>query len=151
TRGRSSRAVGIYNVLAEHLTLTNVRQPLAISAYDPAVAGPVEPPYDPAQAITAFTPNIHDITLSDVTATGATAESFIVGVPESCIRNVNLSNVSIKGRSAGLRLRNMSGAFTSVTGALADDAPPFVVQANVTVTTAGTTPAITSTLPPTPA
>jgi polygalacturonase len=149
SRARGSHAVGIYNVLAEHLTMTSVRQPLVISAYDPAVGSPVEPPDDPPRAVTAATPNIHDITISDLTAIGATAESFIVGVPESCIRNVNLSNVSIKGRSAWLRLRNMTGAFTSVTSTLADDAPPFVVQANVTVTTAGTTPAITNTLPPT--
>ena len=149
SRARGSHAVGIYNVLAEHLTMRSVRQPLVISAYDPAVGSPVEPPDDPPRAVTAATPNIHDITVSDLTATGATAESLIVGVPESCIHNVNLSNVSIKGRSAWLRLRNMTGAFTSVTSTLADDAPPFVVQANVTVTTAGTTPAITSTLPPT--
>jgi polygalacturonase len=148
SRARGSHAAGIYNVLAEQLTLTSVRQPLAISAYDAAVGGPVEPPDDPPQAITATTPNIHDISISDLTATGATAESFIVGVPESCIRNVNLSNVSIKGRSAGLRLRNMTGAFTNVTSILADNAPPLVVQANVTVTTAGTTPAIASTLAP---
>ena len=114
---------------------------------EPAVGGPVEPPYDPPQAITALTPNIHDITISGVTATGATAESLIIGLPESCIRNVNLSNVSITGRSAGLRLRNMTGTFTSVTSTLANEAAPFVVQENVTVTTAGMMPAITNTPP----
>jgi len=147
SRERGSHATGIYNILAEHLTLTSVRQPLAISAYDPAVDGPVEPPYDPPQAITPRTPNIHDITISDLTATAATAESLVVGLPEFCVRNVNLSDISIKGRSAGLRMRNMTGTFTSVTGALTDDAPLFVVQENVTVTTAGTTPAIASTPP----
>jgi hypothetical protein len=149
SRGRGSHRVGIHNVLVEHLTLTSVRQPFVISAYDPAVGDPVEPSDDSPRAITALTPKIHDITISDLTATGATAESLIVGVPESCIRNVNLSNVSIKGRSAALRLRNMTGTFTSVTSASTDDAPPFLTQANVTVTTAGTTPAITSTLPST--
>ena len=130
-----------------HATLTGVRQPLAISAYDPTDGGPVEPPYDPPQAITAFTPNIHDITISDLTATGATAESLIVGLPESCIRNVSLSNVSITGRSRGVRLRNMTGTFTSVTSTPPNENPPFVVQENVTVTTAGTMPAITNTPP----
>jgi polygalacturonase len=147
SRARGSHATGVYNVMAQNLTLTNVRQPLAISAYDPAVGGPVDPPYDPPQAITALTPNIHDITISGLTATGATAESLIVGLPESCIRNVSLSNVSIAGRSAGLRLRNMTGTFTSVTTTLPNEDPPFVVQENVTVTTAGTMPAITNTPP----
>src|SRR5207248_4271564 len=63
SRARGSHAIGDYNIMAQNLTLTNVRQPLAISAYEPAVGGPVEPPYDPPQAITALTPNIHDITI----------------------------------------------------------------------------------------
>jgi polygalacturonase len=144
-RGRGNHATGAYNVMAQNLTLTGVRQPLVISAYDPPVGGPVEPPYDPPQAITALTPNLHDITISGLSATGATAESLIVGLPESCIRNVSLSNVSITGRSSGLRLRNMTGTFTDVSSALPNEDPPFVVQGNVIVTTAGTTPAITST------
>jgi len=145
-RARGSLAIGVYNIVAENLTLTNVRQPLVMTAYDPAVSGPVEPPYDPPRAITALTPNIHDITISGLTATGATAESFIVGLPESCIRNVSLSNVSITG-SAGLRLRNVTAAFNGVTSALPAENPPFVVQENVTVTTTGTMPAITNTPP----
>jgi polygalacturonase len=146
-RSRGSHAKGTYNIMAQNLTLTSVRQPLVISAYDPAVGGAVEPSYDSPQAITALTPNIHDITISGLTATGATAESLIVGLPESCIGNVTLSNVSIRGRNAGLRLRNMTGTFTSVTSTLPNEDPAFVVQENVTVTTAGTTPAITNTPP----
>ncbi len=80
-------------------------------------------------------------------ATDAAAESSIVGLPESCIRNVSLSNVSITGPGARLRLRNMTGTFTNVTRAVANDDPPFVVQENVTVKTAGATPAITNTSP----
>ncbi len=147
SRTRGSHATGIYNIMAQNLTLTSVRQPLVISAYDPAVEGPVEPPYDPPRAITALTPSIHDITVSGLTATDATAESLIVGLPESCIRNVSLNDVSIKGRGAGLRLRNMTGAFTDVISTLADEAFPFVVQENVAVTTAGMMPAIKNTPP----
>ena len=147
SRARGSHAVGIYNIIAQNVTLTGVRQPLAISAYDPAAGGPVEPPYDAPQAITALTPNIHDITISGLTATGATAESLIVGLPESCIRNVNLDNVSIATGGEGIQLRNMTGTFTNVTSAPADGQPPFVVRENVTVATAGTTLAIKNTPP----
>jgi len=142
SRARGSHATGIHNIMAQNLTLTGVRQPLVISAYDLAFGGPVAPSHEPPQAITELTPTIHDITISDLTATGATAESLIIGLPESCIRNVSLSNVSITGRSAGLRLRNMNATFTSVTSTLPKEDPPFVVQENVTVTTAGTMPAI---------
>ncbi len=148
SRTRGSHATGDYNIVAQNLTLTNVRQPLVISAYDPAVSGPVEPPYDPPHPITTLTPTIHDITISGLTATGATAESLVVGLPESCIRNVNLSNVSITGRGTGLRLRNMTGAFANVTSTLPNEDPPFVVQQNVTVTITGTTPAIRNTPAP---
>jgi polygalacturonase len=145
SRARGNHAVGIYNIMAQDLTLTGVRQPLVISAYDQPVGGPAEPPYDPPQAITALTPNIHDITIAGLTATGATGQSVIVGLPESCVQNVSLSNVRLTGPGAGLRLRNMTGAFTSVTGTAPHAVSPFVVQQNVTVTTAGTMPAITNT------
>ena len=147
SRGRGSQATGVYNIVAENFTLTGVRQPLAITAYDPGVGGQVEPTNDPPQPITPLTPNVHDITISGLKATDATAESSIVGLPESCIRNVNLNNVSITGRGARFRLRNMTGTFTDVTRAVADDGPPFVVQENVTVKAAGATAAIANTSP----
>jgi polygalacturonase len=146
SRTRGNHATGDYNIMAQNLTLTNVRQPLVISAYDSPVGGPVEPPYDPPQPITELTPNIHDITISDLKATGAMAESLVVGLPEACIRNVNLSNVSITGRGTGLRLRNMTGAFADVTSTLPNHASPFVVQENVT--TAGKMPAVANTSTP---
>jgi polygalacturonase len=146
-RGRGGQATGVHNIVAENFTLAGVRQPLAITAYDPGVAGQVEPTNDPPQPITPLTPNVHDITISGLKATGATAESFVVGLPESCIRNVSLSNVSITGRGARFRLRNMTGTFTNVTRADASDDPLFVVQENVTVKTAGATAAIANTPP----
>jgi polygalacturonase len=147
SRGRGSQATSVYNIVAESFTLAGVRQPLAVTAYDPRGGGRVEPSNDPPQPITPFTPNVRDITVSGLKATDATAESLIVGLPESCIRNVSLSNVSISGRDARFRLRNMTGTFTNVTRAVANDDPPFVVQENVTVKTAGATAAITNTSP----
>jgi polygalacturonase len=147
-RTRGSHATGDYNIMVENMTLAGVRRPLVITAYDPGFEGPSEPPYDPPQVITALTPNIHDITVSGLTATGAKGDSVVVGVPESCIRNVRLDHVSITGSSAGVRLRNMTGTFTNVTSALpGGTAPPFVVQEGVTVAAAGTTPSFANTPP----
>jgi len=145
SRARGNHSVGIYNIIAENLSLSSVRQPLAISAYDPAAGDPAESSNDPPRAITALTPNIHDITISGLKATGASAASSIAGLPESCIRNVKLDNVSIATGGAGIQLRNMTGTFTNVTSAPADGQPPFVVRESVTVATAGTTKAITNT------
>jgi polygalacturonase len=146
-RIRGNQATGDYNIWAQNMTLTGVRQALAISAYDRSGDGPLEPPYDQPQPVTPSTANIHDITIKNVTATGATEASRIVGLPESCIRNVVLDNVSISGSSAGLQLRNMTGKFTNVTGTSTAGGPAFVVQENVTVATEGRTPAITNTPP----
>jgi polygalacturonase len=145
SRDRGSHAIGSYNIMVENLTMTNVRQPLAIDAYGQAAGGSVASPLHSARAVTALTPSIHDISISGLTATGASAESFIIGLPESLVRNVSLSNVSIAGRDASLRLRNMTGTFNNVSIALPNGNPPLVVEENVTVTTSGTTPAITNT------
>jgi hypothetical protein len=91
---------------------------------------------------------VHDVTIENVVATGAAAQSNIVGLPESCVHNVTLNNVSIQTSSPGIALRYMTGTFTNVTSTPAAP-PPFVVQENVTVTTSGTTPAITATPPQT--
>ena len=151
-RTRGDHAVGDYNIMVENMTLTGTGHPLVINAYYPTADGPVEPPYDPPRAITAFTPNIHDISVSGVSglkATGATGASLIVGLPESCVRNILLENVSIATSGAGMQLRNMTGKFTNVTSTPKAGDPPFVVQENVTVATAGTTPSIANTPPET--
>ncbi len=142
-----NQATGDYNIWAQNMTLTDVRQPLAMGAYDGSGGGAVEAPYDRPQPVTPSTPNIHDITIKNVTAIGATEASRIVGLPESCIRNVVLDEVKITTSGAGLQLRNMTGKFTNVTSTQSGGGPPFVVQENVTVATAGTTPAITNTPP----
>lgn len=152
SRTRGSHATGDYNIMVENMALTGPRRPLVIDAYDLGPDAPDEPPYDPPRAITPLTPNIHDITVSGVTgltATGATEQSYIVGLPESCIGNVTLENVSITKSSTGVLLRNMTGTFKNVTSTLQAGKPPFVVQENVTVATAGTTPAITNPPPQT--
>jgi polygalacturonase len=148
-RTRSNQATGDYNIWAENTTLVDVRQPLMISAYDPASDAPAEPPYDSPRSVTPATANIHDVTIQGMTATGATQPSLIVGLPEACVRNVVLDNVHITGTGSGIHLRNMTGKFTNVSSTPNADGPPFVMQENVTVTTAGSTPPIANTPPET--
>jgi polygalacturonase len=144
-RNGGNQATGDYNILAQNMTLTGVARPLVISAYDLAADGSVAPPDDPPRPVTPTTANIHDITVRNLTATGATGTSLIVGLPEACIRNVVLEKVSIAGDGAGLQLRNITGKFTDATVTPKAGNPGFLVQQNVTVATAGTTPAIAGT------
>jgi polygalacturonase len=143
SRARGNHATGIYNVMAQNVALTGVRRPFAISAYDPAAGDAAGPRNDRPRPIAALTPNIHDITISGLTATGASLASSIEGLPEACIRNVTLQDVQIATSGAGIGLQNMTGTFTNVSGT-----PPFVVRENVAVATAGTTPPLANSLPP---
>jgi polygalacturonase len=141
------RGSQIYNITVDNIVMTGVADPIALDDYYPAAQGPSEPPYQPAEAITPTTPYVHDITIENLTATGASDQSIIEGLPESCIRNVTLNNVSIQTDSRGMALRHMTGTFTNVTITPTAPDSPFVVQENVAVTTAGTTPAIAATPP----
>jgi polygalacturonase len=134
----------IYGISVNHFVMTGGGWPLAIDSYYSAI-GP--DPRGPAQPITPTTPHVHDITVQDLVATGATGQSYILGLPESCIHNVTLNGVSIQTSGLGIDLLHMTGTFTNVTSTPAPPNPPFDVEENVTVTTVGTTAEIPSTPP----
>jgi polygalacturonase len=139
----------IYAIKISDITMTGVGYPLLVYLYYPAFGGPNEPPYQAAQPITATTPYVHDISIQNLTATGSYNESFIEGLPESCVHNITLSNVSIQTNGPGLTLRHVTGSFNSVTSTAGGSNPPFVVQENVDITTSGSTPALRVTPPQT--
>jgi len=167
-RTRGNYAVGIHDININNMIATNVVQPILIYGYYPASGPPNETPapppapplpqctltltnncVDPPQAIQQYTPNVYNIFISDLTATGATQSSVIAGVPESCILNVNLNNVSITSNAAGpagangtFQLRHMTGTFNNVnlTSTHSPPIPGWVVQENVIATETGGTP-----------
>jgi len=132
----------IYDIHVNHFVMTGTGWPIAIDSYYSTI-GP--DPRGPAQPITPTTPHVHDITIHDLVSTGTTQQSYIQGLPESCILNVTLDGVTIQG-GLGIDLLHMTGTFTDVTSTPAPPNPPFDVEENVTVAADGTTPFI----PPTP-
>ncbi|TMH33602.1 MAG: hypothetical protein E6H66_11890 [Betaproteobacteria bacterium] len=79
---------------------------------------------------------MHDITIQNLTATGATNFSFIVGLPESPILNVTLDNVHITQSSTSVRpmdLRYMTGNFSNVTVSPTNTGHNFTVDDGVIV------------------
>jgi polygalacturonase len=136
------RGSQIYGITAKDLVMTGVGVPITINSYYPAGGGPPEPPYGAAEPITPITPHVHNIAIENVVATGAKTHSIIQGLPESCVRDVILKNVSIDG--PGLTLRHMTGIFTNVT---ITANPPFAVEENVSVIATGTTIDIPRTRP----
>jgi polygalacturonase len=160
-RVRGNYAIGDHDITVQNMTLVGTPQPIAFYSYYPASDGPAESTsstWDKPQAIQPFTPNVYNITVSNLVATGATSTSLIVGVPESCILNVNLNNVSITANTSGIattttplpagmtsaagmfQLRNVQGTFTNVNLTSTHTPPiaPFAVQENVHVTATGT-------------
>lgn len=100
----------VHDVTYAHLTLTNVSTPISLLEYYPKV--PADG--DPAQSITSTTPNFHNITISKVTATGASNVGQIIGVPERPMTAITLSNVNISAKT-GLEVRNATVSTSSVT------------------------------------
>jgi polygalacturonase len=131
------RGSEIYDITLTNIVMNNVPLPISIQAYYPGSSAP-NPPLAPIP-VTSSTPYVHDITIQGLTATGATSQSVIEGLPESCILRVNLTNVSITTTNKGLALESMTGVFNNVSIA-PGSGTPFVVNENVTVTETGTTP-----------
>lgn len=164
-RTRGSYNPGIHDITVDNMVATNVVQPILIYDYYPAGGPPneigatqqctatlVTNCIDPPQAIQPYTPNVYNIFISGLTATGATSQGIIAGLPESCILNVVLNNVSIATNTSSpsigngtFLLRNMTGTFANVnmTSTHSPPIPAWVVQENVQVTATGT-PGLTS-------
>ncbi len=111
-RIKSARDRGgeVHAITYTHLTMTNVATPILVTGYYPSIPAAS----DPAQPVTSTTPNYHDITISKITATGATSAGEIIGVPEKPIVNLTLSSVHITAQT-GLTVRNATVTVTSTT------------------------------------
>ena len=96
-RIKSNRDRGgqIYGMSFKDILMEDVKTPILISEYYPKVApeGQVA-----AAPIGRLTPFFHDFTIENVRATGATNAGYIVGLPESPVKNVTLKNISIAAK-----------------------------------------------------
>jgi hypothetical protein len=77
-----------------------VGTPVLITEYYPHI-----PDQDSAQPITRLTPRFHDISIANLSASGAKTAGFIVGLPESPITSITLSNVHISAEK-GMTISN---------------------------------------------
>jgi polygalacturonase len=91
-RIKSNRTRGndIYNLNYSNIKMEDVKVPILITEYYPKI-----PLSDVAQPMAEHTPRFRDITITNLKATGAQTAMQIAGLPESPIRNLVLTNVSI--------------------------------------------------------
>ena len=134
----------IYGIKVNNFVMNAVSWPLVIDSFYTTVGPGVN---GASQLVTATTPHVHDIAISNLVATGATEQSYIRGLPESCILNLSLDHVSIQTDYLGIQLVHMTGTFIDVASTPLPPNPPFQVLENVTVDTGGTTPPILPTQP----
>lgn len=109
-RIKSNRTRGndIHDLHYKNITMTDVGQPVQITEYYPRI-----PESDTAQPMAAHTPRFHYISLEKITATGA-KDAVIVGLPESPIRGLTLTDVKITG-AKGMRVRDAEVTMKDVT------------------------------------
>ena len=127
----------IYDMVIQNLQMTDVPTPLSLSEYYPTIPdvkqGDITQPEPPDTR-----PFVHDITITNVTATNpktvrsdaTTSGGLIIGLPESPMFNVNLSNISITTAAAAgtyMRLRNVDNLTCSnvVIAPLGQGSPNF--------------------------
>jgi polygalacturonase len=106
----------IFDMKIERLTMTDVTTPISLSAYYPTIPSATQGDL-PQPQIPATQPLVHDIEISDLTATNpktvrtvTTTGGLVIGLPESPIRRVVLNRISISSASSSgifTRLRNV--------------------------------------------
>jgi hypothetical protein len=95
------------------LVMEDVQTPILISEFYPKIPETIE-----AAPVTRLTPHFHDITIENVRATGAREAAIVVGLPESPIKGLTLTNVSISARKgAQLRYVDVVGKGVRITSA----------------------------------
>jgi len=93
-KSNRDRGNDIGNFSYKDLTMEDVATPILISEFYPKIPASID-----TAPVTRLTPHFHDITIENVTATGAHEAAVIVGLPESPIRNLRLTNVHINSQT----------------------------------------------------
>ena len=94
------------NLTYSNLTMVNVATPISILSYYPKTPAT---PSDNLTAVTVSTPTWENITLKNITATGATYAGNLWGLPEKAITNLVFDNVQITATN-GMNLYNTKDA-----------------------------------------
>jgi polygalacturonase len=121
-RIKSNRGRGgdIGNFDFRDLTMEDVGTPILVTEYYPKI-----PDRDSAQPVTRLTPRFHDISITNLTATGASTAGFIVGLPESPITSLTLTHVQITAQK-GMTVSNATVTRHSFE-VKAASGPPFIM------------------------
>jgi polygalacturonase len=108
------------------LTMDNVQTPILVTEYYPKI-----PEHDSAQPISRLTPHFHDISIANLRATGAKTGGVIVGLPESPITSIALTDVDISAQT-GLTVSNATVTAHGLT-VRPETGPPITLLENAKI------------------
>jgi polygalacturonase len=89
-KSNRDRGNDISGLVYRDLVMEDVDTPILISEFYPKIPNSIEP-----APVTRLTPHFHDITIENLTATGARQAAVIVGLPESPIKGLRLNHIHI--------------------------------------------------------
>ena len=92
-KSNRDRGNDIGNLVYRDLVMEDVVTPILISEFYPKIPDTIE-----TAPVTRLTPHFHDITIDNLTATGAREAAVVVGLPESPILGLHLNNVHISAK-----------------------------------------------------
>jgi polygalacturonase len=121
-KSNRDRGGDIGNFDFRDLTMEDVGTPILITEYYPRI-----PDRDSAQSVGRLTPRFHDISITNLTATGAKTAGFIVGLPESPITSVTLTNVQIAAEK-GMTISNATVSTHAFAVKVASEPPLIMLE-----------------------
>ncbi len=123
TRSKGGR---VENILYKDLSMHNVTRPIDISCYYPKV-----PASDPSQPVGPLTPFYSDIRIEHLTGDCPASAGLVVGLPESLVRGLTLSNIHLQTQT-GLLVRNAADVTMKDVEIEVRSGPPLILE-NATV------------------
>ena len=119
---RATGAAGWKTLVYRDLVMTNVEIPINITCYYPKV-----PPTDSTRPVTANTPVFRDIQISNLVSVSQRSAGLIVGLPESCVSDVVLENVTLASET-GLLIRNAKAIRLKNVKVTVQEGGPFTLE-----------------------
>jgi polygalacturonase len=109
-KANRDRGADVSDIVFRDITMEDVKIPILVSEYYPAVF----PEGDVAAApIGRLTPFFHAIAMENIKATGSKAGGYIVGLPEAPVKDIVLKNVSLSAET-GMKIAYADVAFVNV-------------------------------------
>ena len=109
-KANRDRGNDVSDIKFKDIDMVDVKTAILITEYYPNPAPEGEVPSAP---VTRLTPHFHDISIENVRATGSGSDGVIIGLPESPVTGLSLTNVHLEGKT-GMKIAYADVKFSDV-------------------------------------